>query len=65
MKTLKEIIPLIGTDYDVAEKVGVKPRTVKSWRLGDRRPRVQEAVRLAELCPEPVTLDDVYRTPAR
>lgn len=27
-----------GRDYDAARELGVSPRTVKAWRLGERHP---------------------------
>lgn len=59
--TISDIIKAIGTDEEVGEKVGRTPRAVKAWRLGARRPRPDEALRLVALCPKSVTLDDVYR----
>jgi DNA-binding XRE family transcriptional regulator len=45
-------------DEEAARRLGVKLRTVKSWRLGDRTPRPEQARAIVGVLP--VTLDDIY-----
>lgn len=45
-------------DRKAAEQLAVKERTVKAWRLGDRRPRMQSAREITARWP--VTLEDIY-----
>jgi DNA-binding transcriptional regulator YdaS (Cro superfamily) len=47
-------------DEEAARRLGVKVRTVKSWRLGDRVPRPEQARAIVGRAP--VTLDDIYGT---
>lgn len=48
-------------DARAAELFGVKPRTAKSWRRGERYPRPAQARVIAER--SPVTLHDIYGSP--
>jgi DNA-binding transcriptional regulator YiaG len=45
-------------DVEAARVLGVKRRTVRSWRYGDRRPRPAQAREIVKLAP--VSLDDIY-----
>ena len=45
-------------DEEAASVLGVKPRTVKSWRLGDRIPRPAQA--RAIVARAPVSMSDIY-----
>jgi hypothetical protein len=54
---LKEFIEQMG-DEKAAKLFEVKPRTVMSWRLGDRVPRPKQARIITER--SPVTLDGIY-----
>lgn len=47
-------------DEKAAEILQAKRRTVQSWRLGDRRPRPEEARQI--IARLPVTFDDIYGT---
>lgn len=61
MTKLSELIEQLGGDKRVSELLGtVRPRAVKSWRLGDRMPRPAEALRLVELSGGTVRLEDLY-----
>jgi DNA-binding XRE family transcriptional regulator len=48
-------------DKVAAEQLGVKERTVKAWRLGDRRPRLEQAREIQARWP--VTFEDIYYAP--
>ena len=45
-------------DEEAANVLGVKPRTVKSWRLGDRIPRPTQARVIVSRAP--VSMSDIY-----
>jgi len=45
-------------DAEIAEQIGVRPRTVQSWRLGERYPRPEQAREI--IARLPVTMDDIY-----
>lgn len=51
-------------DETVAARIGVKPRTVASWRRGERMPRPDQARRLVDLSDGALTWSDVYAPPA-
>ena len=51
-------------DGAAAEQLRMNPRTVKAWRLGDRKPRPSVAREITARWP--VTLEDIYaETPLR
>jgi hypothetical protein len=49
-------------DEEAARRLGVKVRTIKSWRLGDRVPRPEQARAIVGRAP--VSLDDIYGAPS-
>lgn len=55
--TLVEFIEQEG-DARAAKLFRVKPRTAKSWRLGDRTPRPKQARIIVEK--SPVTMQEIY-----
>ena len=55
--TLIEYIETVG-DAAAAKVFGVKVRTAKSWRLGDRIPRPKIAKRIIRLAP--LTYEGIY-----
>ena len=57
MKKLAEYIAEVG-DEKAAAMFGVKTRTAKSWRLGDRYPRPEQAKVIVEN--SPVTYEGIY-----
>lgn len=57
--TLQEFIARKG-DAVIAQQLGAKPRTVASWRRGERLPRPHQARRLVELSEGALSLDAVY-----
>jgi DNA-binding transcriptional regulator YdaS (Cro superfamily) len=59
---LPEYIEKIGDDA-AAVLFGVKPRTAKSWRLGDRFPRPKQAQFIVEASKGEVTMDGIYERP--
>ena len=56
---LKTFIEKVG-DAKAAKLFGVKPRTVMSWRLGDRTPRPKHAKTI--VANSPVTMNGIYGT---
>lgn len=54
---LNEYIEQVG-DEAFARQFRIKLRTVKSWRLGDRRPRAEQARRI--VAKTPVTYEGIY-----
>lgn len=54
---LREYIEKMG-DEKAAKLFQVKPRTVMSWRLGDRTPRPKQAKIIVEK--SPVTMEGIY-----
>ena len=55
--TLVEFIEQEG-DEKAARLFKVKPRTTKSWRLGDRTPRPKQARIIVKK--SPVTMQEIY-----
>jgi hypothetical protein len=45
-------------DEEASRVLGVKRRTVRSWRSGARRPRPAQAREIVKIAP--VSLDDIY-----
>lgn len=54
---LKTFIEQVG-DEKAAKLFGVKPRTVMSWRLGNRTPRPKQAKVI--VAKSPVTMNGIY-----
>jgi hypothetical protein len=57
--TLSEYIQKHG-DEALAKVWGVKPRTVASWRRGERVPRYSQACQIVETSDGEVSYQDIY-----
>jgi hypothetical protein len=56
---LIEYLEKMNDDTKAAKLFGVKPRTVLSWRLGDRTPRPAQAAVIVKK--SPVTYEGIYK----
>jgi len=54
---LKQYLEKLG-DAKAAKKFGIKERTIRSWREGDRTPRPEHARLIVSL--SPVTMKGIY-----
>lgn len=63
ISTFPEYIAAIGIDV-FALRYGVKPRTVSSWRYGERTPRPDQARELVIKSGGDLTMDMIYRPAA-
>jgi DNA-binding transcriptional regulator YdaS (Cro superfamily) len=62
---LKTYLKQMG-DSEAARLFGVKPRTILSWRRGERRPRPSQAARIVEVTQGEVSYEGIYAAlPAR
>ena len=62
---LKTYLKHVG-DNEAARLFGVKPRTILSWRLGERRPRPTHAARIVKVTQGEVSYEGIYAAlPAR
>ncbi len=52
-------------DERAAELFGVKPRTVRSWRFGERAPRLRQARTIVERTQGAITLAEIYAPPTK
>lgn len=58
--TLSDFIKSLGGDEAAAVLLDVEPRTVMSWRLGDRTPRPSMAQKIVARSEGRITLEDIY-----
>lgn len=56
---LTEYIASIG-DTEASQLFGIKERTAKSWRLGERRPRPEQAKEIVRLTRNLVKLEECF-----
>lgn len=56
---LKTYIQAIG-DEEAAERFGVKPRTTRSWRLGERQPRPSQVPQIIAGSNGRLTWESIY-----
>ncbi len=56
---LKTYLKQVG-DSEAARLFGVKPRTILSWRLGERHPRPLHAARIVEITQGKVSYEGIY-----
>jgi DNA-binding transcriptional regulator YdaS (Cro superfamily) len=57
--TLKEWITKVG-DAEAAKRLGIKERTVKSWRLGERMPRPAKVRDIAKITGNRVSFKECF-----
>ena len=60
MMKFTDFVSKIGGDAELADRLGVKPRTVQSWRLGDRQPRPVLAQKIIKISDGDLSWDDIY-----
>lgn len=58
---LQDLIERFGGDSTVAKMLNVKPRTIQSWRLGDRKPKPHQALALVEMSKGHLKWGDIYK----
>ena len=61
MEKLDAFVNENGGDTNIARLIGVRPRTVKAWRLGERVPRPERVRQMIDLSGGDLTWTDFYR----